>query len=39
MQEAATPVTAGTRAAAASRGWLLPYPLIAFVAVELLAAT
>jgi hypothetical protein len=33
VQEAATPVTAGTRAAAASRGWLLPYALIAFVVV------
>ena len=38
MQEAATPVTAGTRAAAASRGWLLPYLLIAVISVvELLA--
>ena len=38
VQEAATPVTAGTRAAVASRGWLLPYLLILVVAVvELLA--
>jgi hypothetical protein len=38
VQEAATPVTAGTRAAAASRGWLLPYLLILCIAVvEVLA--
>ena len=33
MQEAARPVTAGTRVVAATRGWLLPYLLIAVVAV------
>ena len=38
MQEAATPVTAGTRAAAASRGWLLPYLLIAVISVVELVA-
>ena len=39
MQEAARPVTAGTRVVAATRGWLLPYLVIAVVAVvELLAA-
>ena len=38
MQEAARPVTAGTRMVAATRGWLLPYLLIAVVSlVELLA--
>jgi Stage II sporulation protein E (SpoIIE) len=38
VQEAARPVTAGTRVVAATRGWLLPYLLIAVVAVvELLA--
>ena len=37
MQEAARPVTAGTRVVAATRGWLLPYLVIAVVAaVELL---
>jgi len=37
VQEAARPVTAGTRVVAATRGWLLPYLLIAVVAaVELL---
>ena len=37
MQEAARPVTAGTRVVAATRGWLLPYLLIAVVcALELL---
>jgi Stage II sporulation protein E (SpoIIE) len=39
VQEAARPVTAGTRMVAATRGWLLPYLLIAVVAaVELLAS-
>ncbi|HEX7148185.1 MAG TPA: hypothetical protein VF512_11785, partial [Actinomycetota bacterium] len=39
MQEAARPVTAGTRVVAATRGWLLPYLLIAVVSlVELLAS-
>jgi Stage II sporulation protein E (SpoIIE) len=33
VQEAARPVTAGTRMVAATRGWLLPYLLIAVVAV------
>jgi hypothetical protein len=38
VQEAARPVTVGTRVVAATRGWLLPYLLIAVVAaVELLA--
>ncbi|HEV3495074.1 MAG TPA: PP2C family protein-serine/threonine phosphatase [Actinomycetes bacterium] len=38
MQEAARPVSAGTRMVAATRGWLLPYLVIAVVAmVELLA--
>src|SRR5215211_1225044 len=37
VQEAARPVTAGTRVVAATRGWLLPYLLIAVVCmVELL---
>ena len=39
MQEAARPVTAGTRVVAATRGWLLPYLLIAAVsAIELLTS-
>jgi hypothetical protein len=39
VQEAARPVTAGTRVVAATRGWLLPYLLIAVVAaVELLVS-
>ncbi|HEV2825105.1 MAG TPA: hypothetical protein VG035_07855, partial [Actinomycetota bacterium] len=39
MQEAARPVTAGTRVVAATRGWLLPYLLMAVVSlVELLAS-
>ena len=38
MQEAARPVTNGTRMVAATRGWLLPYLLILVVSlVELLA--
>jgi hypothetical protein len=38
VQEAARPVTAGTRVVAATRGWLLPYLLIAVVsALELLS--
>ena len=38
MQEAARPVTTGTRMVAATRGWLLPYLLILVVSVvELLA--
>jgi len=38
VEVAARPVTAGTRVVAATRGWLLPYLLIAVVAaVELLA--
>jgi hypothetical protein len=38
VQEAARPVTAGTRLVAATRGWLLPYLLIAVIAVvELLS--
>ena len=38
MQEAARPVTASTRMVAATRGWLLPYLVIAIVSlVELLA--
>jgi hypothetical protein len=38
VQEAAGPVRAGTRVVAATRGWLVPYLLIAVVAaVELLA--
>jgi Stage II sporulation protein E (SpoIIE) len=38
VQEAARPVTVGTRVVAATRGWLLPYLLIAVVsALELLA--
>jgi hypothetical protein len=37
VQEAARPVTVGTRVVAATRGWLLPYLLIALVAaLELL---
>jgi Stage II sporulation protein E (SpoIIE) len=37
VQEAARPVTAGTRVVAATRGWLLPYLIIAVVsALELL---
>ena len=37
MQEAARPMTVGTRVVAATRGWLLPYLLVALVAaVELL---
>ncbi|MET0228305.1 MAG: hypothetical protein ABW234_06330, partial [Actinomycetes bacterium] len=40
MQEAARPVTAGTRMVAATRGWLLPYLMIAVVSVcELLLPT
>ena len=40
MQEAARPVTAGTRMVAATRGWLLPYLLIAVVSVvELLVGS
>jgi Stage II sporulation protein E (SpoIIE) len=40
LQEAARPVTAGTRVVAATRGWLLPYLLIAVVVVvELLIAS
>jgi hypothetical protein len=40
LQEAARPVTVGTRVVAATRGWLLPYLLIAVVvAVELLVAS
>jgi hypothetical protein len=39
VQEAARPVTAGTRVVAATRGWLLPYLLIAVVCmVELLTS-
>jgi hypothetical protein len=39
VQEAARPVTAGTRVVAATRGWLLPYLLIAAVAaLELLTS-
>ena len=38
MQEAAGPVTAGTRVVAATRGWLLPYLLIAVVTVVELTA-
>jgi hypothetical protein len=39
VQEAARPVTAGTRVVAATRGWLLPYLLIAVVSLlELLAS-
>jgi len=39
VQEAARPVTVGTRVAAATRGWLLPYLLIALIAVvELLTS-
>jgi hypothetical protein len=38
VQEAARPVTAGTRMVAATRGWLLPYLVIAVVSLaELLA--
>jgi hypothetical protein len=38
VQEAARPMTAGTRVVAATRGWLLPYLLIVVVSVvELLA--
>jgi hypothetical protein len=38
VQEAARPVTVGTRVVAATRGWLLPYLLIAVIAaVELLS--
>jgi hypothetical protein len=40
VQEAARPVTVGTRLVAATRGWLLPYLVIAVIAaVELLAST
>ena len=39
MQEAARPVTVGTRVVAATRGWLLPYLVIAIiVVVELFAS-
>ncbi|HEY6710071.1 MAG TPA: hypothetical protein VJB61_21075, partial [Actinomycetota bacterium] len=38
MQEAARPVTAGTRMVAATRGWLLPYLLIAVVTMVELSA-
>jgi stage II sporulation SpoE-like protein/GAF domain-containing protein len=39
LQEAARPVTVGTRVVAATRGWLLPYLVIAAVAVlELLVS-
>jgi hypothetical protein len=38
VQEAARPVTVGTRVVAATRGWLLPYLLIAVIAaIELLS--
>jgi hypothetical protein len=39
VQEAARPVTVGTRVVAATRGWLLPYLLVAVVAVVELLAT
>jgi hypothetical protein len=40
VQEAARPVTVGTRVVAATRGWLLPYLVIAvIVTVELFAAS
>ncbi|HET7518577.1 MAG TPA: hypothetical protein VFN05_12950, partial [Actinomycetes bacterium] len=39
MQEAARPVSAGTRMVGATRGWLLPYLLIVLIAaVELLVS-
>jgi Stage II sporulation protein E (SpoIIE) len=38
VQEAARPVTTGTRVVAATRGWLLPYLLIAVVSAIELAA-